>query len=320
MNTNDRIGSHRRVEEVEYILRTLAEGIPDIFPEPLAVKYPIIFIIGCARSGTTLVSQYLSKLGSFCYPTNFISRFYFSPYVGALLQKLMFDLDVKGELFGSLKDRGDFRSNLGKTTGALAPNEFWYYWRRFFKFGDIQRLSAEELARIDINAFVRGLNAIQTVFDKPMFLKGMIANWHIPFLAEHIPSSYFIVVKREVVYNAQSLYFARQKFFGNVNKWYSFKPEEYELLRSKDPLEQVVGQVIYTNRAIDQGTKLIPDERVIELKYEDFCQNPLDVIRLLEGKFSVEVDYWDALFKDSNSRKLDMDKWSVLNDLVARYL
>lgn len=305
---------------MESILATLAARVPDYCPENLNEDHPIIFIMGCARSGTTLVSQYLARSREFCYPTNFISRFYYAPYIGALLQRLMFDLDVKGELFGSLKDRSDFRSSLGKTAGALAPNEFWYYWRRFFKFGDIQRLSAEELARIDINAFVRGLNAIQTVFDKPMFLKGMIANWHIPFLAEHIPSSYFVVVKREVVYNAQSLYFARQKFFGDVNKWYSFKPEEYELLRSKDPLEQVVGQVIYTNRAIDQGTKGIPGERVIELKYEDFCQNPLDVIRLLEDKLSVRVDYWDASFKDSNFRKLDMDKWSVLNDLVSRYL
>ena len=131
---------------MESILATLAARVPDYCPENLNEDHPIIFIMGCARSGTTLVSQYLARSREFCYPTNFISRFYYAPYIGALLQRLMFDLDTKGELFGSFKEAVDFKSVLGKTKAASSPNEFWYYWRRFFKFGEIQKLDDAQLA------------------------------------------------------------------------------------------------------------------------------------------------------------------------------
>lgn len=320
MNTNERTEAHRRIEEVECILHTLADAIPDVTPEVLNVRHPIVFIMGCARSGTTLVSQFLAKTGAFCYPTNFISRFYFAPYIGALLQRLMFDLDAKGELFGYVKEMGEFESVLGKTRGPLSPNEFWYFWRRFFKFGEIQLLDDSELARVDVEAFVRGLRGIQTVFDKPIFLKGMIANWHIPYLAQHVPNSYFIIVERDLLFNAQSLYLARREYFDNVEKWYSFKPAEYPLLKNKTPFEQVAGQVKYTNDAIDKGVRMVSEDRVIRVRYEQFCERQSEFVEELNKKCSLNLVDLGVSFPNANVRKLDTDDWERLQNAAKRYL
>lgn len=304
---------------MESILATLAARVPDYCPENLNEDHPIIFIMGCARSGTTLVSQYLARSCEFCYPTNFISRFYYAPYIGALLQRLMFDLDTKGELFGSCKEVGDFKSVLGKTKAASSPNEFWYYWRRFFKFGEIQKLDDAQLSKVDAKAFVSGLRSIQTVFDKPIFLKGMIANWHIPYLAKLIPNSYFIIVKRDLLFNAQSLYVARSEYFDDVERWYSFKPVEYPILKEKTPLEQVVGQVKYTNDAIDRGIRSLSDDRVITVQYEEFCDRQSQFVEQLNRKCSLQVKDMELSFPNANIQKLNRDDWGTLYEVVKRY-
>lgn len=298
----------------------LARILPDKGASELTPKHPIIFILGCARSGTTLLSQYLSQFDQLCYPTNFISRFYYSPYVGSLLQKLMFDLDSKGELFGRMKREANFTSDLGKTSGPLAPSEFWYYWRRFFKFGEIQKVSYGELDEVDKESFINGLLSIQSVFNKPMFLKGMIMNWNIPFISKSFINSYFIFVTRDVVYNAQSLLLARERFFGDPASWYSFKPEEYHVLKGMDPLEQVVGQVHFTNKAINEGLLDISSERVIRLTYEDFCANPLMICESMKSKWSLHLaQQFQSSFKSSNVRVLDVARWNRLNEYAAKY-
>ena len=61
----------------------------------------------------------------------------------------------------------------------------------FFSFGGTQELDISALNKIDRDGFIRELRAFQAVEDKPLILKGMILNWHIPFLADLYPESYF---------------------------------------------------------------------------------------------------------------------------------
>lgn len=319
MENSLRKKEHQRAGEVEAILKRLEDLIPDKYPQEIIADHPVFFIMGCARSGTTLVTQYLSQHREFCYPSNFISRFYYAPYVGSMLQKLMFDLDSRDELFGFIKERGGFSSNLGKTKGPLAPNEFWYYWRRFLKFGEIQKLEPEQIEDIDKVSFANGLLSIQSVFEKPMFLKGMIANWHIPLLAEVFPNSYFIYVKRDLAFNSQSLLLARERFFGNVDAWYSFKPEEYYELKKLSPVEQVVGQVFYTNRAIDEGLRGLSGKRIIEVKYEEFCENPAKLIDDAVNASGISITGQEMKFGASNNSGVDKKIWHQIERIASGY-
>src|SRR4249919_71291 len=119
--------------------RLLAE-LNDALPAAQAVlsvdtedRHAKVFLLGAMRSGTTLYMQWLASTGQFAYPSNLLSRFYGAPLVGAKLQQLLTDpaYNFRNEIL-DFNAPLDFRSENGKTTGALAPNEFWYFWRRFF--------------------------------------------------------------------------------------------------------------------------------------------------------------------------------------------
>ncbi|MBI5101818.1 MAG: sulfotransferase [Nitrospirae bacterium] len=248
-------------------------------------KYPLILIMGCPRSGTTLFLQWLASLGHFCYPTNILSRFYGAPYIGAKIQLMLTKHDFNNEIF-DFNETVPFSSRLGKTKGALAPNEFWYFWRRFFNYGEIQILEADALKTVDHETFVSELAAMESVFDKPCAMKGMIANWNIPFLANILEKVLFVHIKRRPFYNIQSLLNARLDYYGSFDGWYSFKPPEYESLKDLTPYEQVSGQIYYTNEAIEKGLEKVGASRVLTVDYEEFCESPERFFEAIRSKLS----------------------------------
>ena len=260
------------LKDINFLFSRIEKSVLPKFKKP---KYPIIFIQGVGRSGTTLLMQWLANSGCFSYPTNFLSRFYGAPYIGAKIQQLIFDkkYNFNNELY-NFTEKIEYSSNLGKTKGALAPNEFWYFWRRFFKFDEIQILSKEQEKEVDKDTFISEIAAIEEVFKKPFVMKGMIVNWNLPFISKISDNIFFIHIKREPIYNIRSLLSARKKYFGNEEIWYSFKPPEYKILESLSPEEQVAGQIFFTNKAISEGLGKINQKRWIEIDYELFCEQP----------------------------------------------
>lgn len=247
---------------------------------------PIILIMGCARSGSTLLLQWLASSGLFSYPSNLIARFYKNPYLGIRTQQALLEFDPLNQL-GFKETKLDFSSSLGKTNGALGPSEYWYYWRTFFKFeNDTQLLTQDQLNKVDGNIFIKKLLAFEQLTNKPLALKGMLLNWHIPYLYSLNQKFIFINVNRDPFLNAQSLLLAREKFFGDRNKWYSFKPEEYNTLKDENPLTQVAGQVLFTRKAISKGLSQIPQKNVLNIEYADFCSNPKEFLDVMAVKFN----------------------------------
>lgn len=325
MEDNQRSKQHARNPETENVLQELSSLLEGVGKErKFTTELPVIFIVGCARSGTTVLTQYLATTSDFCYPTNFISRFYFNPYLGALLQRLMFDLDTKGELFGGVERKHlDLFSNLGKTKGALSPNEFWYYWRRFFRFSEIQKLQDSDIKCVDRAGFVNGISAIQQVFQKPIFMKAMILNWNILLLHEMVPNSYFVFVERDLAHNAYSLLRARKEFYNDAEKWYSFKPVEYDEIKRKSPQHQVVDQVYFTNRAIREGLDSLPVGRHIKITYEEFCSNPrgflLNLYQLLNLNNPSTMCASDFKILNTNSsNSYEQAEWEGINQYAKR--
>jgi hypothetical protein len=262
----------RLLAEINSYLAPVEQRLAENFHQP---RYPVLFLAGCPRSGTTLFMQWLANLGCFAYPTNFLSRFYAAPYLGAKLQQLILDerYNFNNELF-DFSTRIDYLSENGKTIGALAPNEYWYFWRRFFPYKEIHYLAESELMRVAIDQFAAELAALEAVFDKPLAMKAMIANLNLPFLASHVPQAVFVVMQRDPLFNIQSLLEARVRQLGSREPWYSFKPPEYPQLKSLSPIEQVAGQVYYLQLGIDTGLAQIDPNRFLRLEYLDFCLAP----------------------------------------------
>ena len=133
--------------------------------------FPLIFILGPHRSGSTLLMQWFANTGLFAYPTNLLSRFYNAPIIGAKIQLLLTDerYNFRDELKEFTKSKVDMSSENGKTKGVLAPNEFWYFWRRFLPFKEFDYIATEELLKTsDITTMTAEFAGMMNVFQKPM--------------------------------------------------------------------------------------------------------------------------------------------------------
>lgn len=268
-----------RVSDLEALLTELNNnlaGVNETYLQDAEERHSKIFVMGALRSGTTLFTQWLANTGLSAYPTNMLSRFFGAPLVGARIQQLLTDprYNFRDEIL-DFNSGVNFSSENGKTRGALAPNEFWYFWRRFLPFADLDYLPPNELrAQGDLPRLREELNALANIFDKPFAMKAMIMNQNIAELAEQFDKPLFVWVHRDPVYNIQSALEARKRQYGDINTWYSFKIREYPQLKELDPLDSVAGQIAAINNAVAAGLAALPEHKKLVVEYEDFCRRP----------------------------------------------
>lgn len=255
----------------------------------LGPEHPLVFIMGPLRSGTTLFMQFLANSGIVAYPTNLLSRFYGAPAIGAQIQLLLTDrrYNFRNEI-PDFESSISFDSENGKTSGTLEPNEFWYFWRRFLPFQELDWLSDEELFRVvDQAKLVNELTTLTRVLDKPFALKGMILNYNIPFLDAIFKNALFVQIRRDLVTNVASVLDARKRQLGDEDQWYSFKIPEYPQLQGLDPVTQCAGQVHFIDKAVTHGMGTLDQSRKLVVQYEDFCTNPGLVFSQLVAKLGI---------------------------------
>ncbi len=275
----NRTEEYARSSTLEDLLKELNDNLASAnghYLKALDERFSTIFLVGTHRSGSTLFLQWLSKAGLVAYPSNLLSRFYGAPLVGAKIQQLLTDprYNFRDEIL-DFNSNLNFSSDNGKTKGALAPNEFWYFWRRFLPFDELDYLPTDKLTqKANLSGLRDELNALANIFEKPFALKAMIMNQNIPELAEQFDKPLFIWIRRDPIFNIQSALEARKRQYGDIDTWYSFKIKEYPLLKDLDPLESVAGQIAAINRSVEQGIAVLPDHKKLVIQYEDFCERP----------------------------------------------
>lgn len=275
----NRTRNYARVSALEALLKELNANLAtanEKYLEDSEERFSKIFLVGPHRSGSTLFMQWLAASGLVAYPTNLLSRFFGAPLVGAKIQQLLTHprYNFRDEIL-DFNSEVTFSSDNGKTKGALAPNEFWYFWRRFLPFEDLDYMAAADLEQKANLAGLRNeLNALANIFEKPFAMKAMIMNQNIAELADQFDKPLFIWIRRDPVFNIQSALEARQRQYGDINTWYSFRIKEYPHLKHLDPLNSVAGQIAAINHSVEQGISDLPDHKKLVVQYEDFCQNP----------------------------------------------
>jgi hypothetical protein len=304
--------------ELKALLEPVDAEISRHFERP---QWPPLFLVGSPRSGTTFIFQLLNATAQFAVPTNLLSRFYYAPYLGARIQQLLADknYDYNHEM-GDLGGREDFKSDLGKTSGPLAPSEFSYFWRRFIPNYDPEYLSPAKEQLIDGQGLASGLAALESVMQKPLALKAFIIQYNLPKLYEIFSSAIFIRLHRDVMYIMQSLYEARMAFYNTLDIWWSVKPREFSELQHMDPYRQIAGQVFYTERALDLGLADIPAANQILIQYTDVCQNPNGFYLQLREKYKASgIELADSVrlpsaFTPSNKNRIPAAEIKKLMD------
>ncbi|WP_223123686.1 sulfotransferase [Pseudomonas fluorescens] len=293
--SDNRMSKFRRNELLEKLLTELNADLQA--SEQALIKQqalgntprPLILVMGPLRSGTTLFMQWLANTGLVAYPTNLLSRFYQAPIIGAKVQLLLTDprFDFRGEL-SEFAQQAEYRSENGKTKGVLAPNEFWYFWRRFLAEPGRDVWSDEELKQsMDTQTLLSELSGIMEVFQKPFAAKGMLFNYNIPFLDSVFDKVLFVHIVRDEVANAESVLEARKRQLGDESRWYSFDIPEKDQLMHLSPSEQALGQVRAINQAVEAGLAKVAEPRKMVVQYEDFCRSPVTYFEALMSKLGI---------------------------------
>lgn len=271
-----------RNERLDRLLAETADALAPaeaklVAAAPDDTRFPLVLVVGPPRSGTTLLTQWLAASGAFFVPTNLLARFSLAPAVGARVQAILTDprFAFGDELFDlAARGTGGFESAIGKTRGALAPNEFAFFWRRFLRTSEIAPLGADGVARADWDGLRRTVASMESVAERPVAMKGMFVQYDLAHVARLLPHAFFLRVRRDPVANALALLAARERYHGDRRVWYSARPAGAETLRDAPPEDQVAGQVVLTERAIDAGLAAAGAGRSLELGYESFCADP----------------------------------------------
>ena len=273
------------LEQAEIKLLEKSSANPSILPN--------MVLIGCPRAGSTLFTQWAASLEIFSYPSNFLSRFFKAPGIGALIYQILTKPDYQyNNEFSDINHKLDFKSSIGKTQGLKSPHEFWYFWRQFHSFPSVPISENRFAAEFDFQTFYKEINLLQSIFDKPFFIKGKIINPYISCFSQNDSRLLFIHLYRDLLATARSLLVAREKWNGNTEAWFSWKPREYDLIKNMDVYHQVAGQVYFIEKEILSKKEGLGDN-YIPVSYESFCQAP----KKIYDQFVEKINQLDPSYK-----------------------
>lgn len=286
--------------------------------------YPTIFIIGSPRTGSTLFTQWLASQQTMAYPTNFISRFYSNPLIGAQIQEMIFnDKYNYANEFKDVRPNYDFKSNYGKTEGILAPHEFWFFWKRFFDF-KINVSGIEEFKNnFKYNQFNYEINRVKEFYQKPFFMKAKIINYYLEPFIQKTQNSFFIFLRRDKLETAQSILIARKNWTGDKENWFSWKPRNYDYLKKLTPIEQCIAQHYQVEKEIIQALSKNKTD-YLEIWYEDFCNSPKLIYDKIHEKIRLHLkeDYsypvYNGIESFSVSKKLSIKEKNDINSTYQK--
>lgn len=309
---------YKKKEEDELFLKKFNLALEELEKEYARYqnksKQPILFICGPPRSGTTLLTQVFAHSGLFNYADNFIARFWRAPFVGLYIEKLI-------RLRETLSHSGlTFQSDLGRTTGILDPHEFTYFWRYWLKHdGEIDVIPLTKLSEIDLNGLRNEINAMLSIYEKPIFFKTYITLINPLILYKIFHNAYFIIFKRNLLANALSIFSAREEYFGDRNKWWSIKPSTYYILKDLSPEEQIIGQLTGIYSDIDNQIKNFP-EKTMNISYEDLARNPLEVLKKISLFLNIK-DFNEIIMKNHLPEKfnIDIETDKFTSDQIERF-
>jgi hypothetical protein len=175
-----------------------------------------------------------------------------------------------------------FNSRFGETNGTWGPNEaadFWYQW---FPSGKNIYVNEGEISKDILHDIRKKIIGLIRMSKKPFLFKNLHNSMRILPLRKALPESLFIVCYRNPVDIAQSILQCREKNLGSRSSWWSVPPREYNEIKNKPPLQQVVEQAYYIYRQIEKDLSIGDMECVFNLHYSDLCNRPSQTMRAIK--------------------------------------
>jgi len=285
------------------------------------VKKDPIFIVGCPRSGTTILYKLLAGHPDLSWISLYTNKFPSHP--GLSFFSKIFDVPFMGDKLWN---------NMGKFN-LPRPVEGWNTWEYISEtFSRMEPVTEEDITSEDENSFHSYIEKLKKFQMKERFLGKYARPAKIRYLSEIFPNSVFIHIMRDGRAVSNSLInkgwmdgVDHPKYFGDVKddlvkEWKKYDKSVYALaaVRWKFAMDEIE----------KQKTK-IQKNRLFELSYEQLAEEKNSVMKEiiefsgleLDKKFLKRLDY----FKVENRNWKWKEKWDnkekvIVEDILDEYL
>ena len=281
-----RLGRYAADEAFEALLRRgndhlapLEEELVRHAPRPAA---PFVVLCGAPRSGTTLLAQLLARSRAFDYVSNFTARFWKAPYFASLLEQR---IGLKQALFPNR-----IESEYGVTPQPNEPHEFGFFWNSWLRYeGDTHRIALRDMEPNRIDGLRSELWRLSSLSSLPFLIKNNIVGLNAAAAMRVLGDVRFVVVRRDPLFTAQSIYLAREEMLGSADPFWSLRPSGYAAMRSLDAPEQIAHQLagIYEDIRCDLAEIGAPH---VEIGYESLCRDPVAAVETVGRLAETPID------------------------------
>lgn len=256
-----------------------------IFERKLVASYnqpswPPIFIVGCPRSGTTVVYQSLIQSFRVSYFSNLMAIFFDFPATIAGFSSRL----------GGFTPPPSFNSVLGSTKGWRSPNQGNRIWCRWFH-REGGRTVVPEWTNKTRQEIAGTIATIESTSGLPFINKWPALSTLIPRLVETFPTAVFICVRRDPLQTAQSILKARLDSTGDPNKPISRDSSCHSNFKHENYIDHVCSRVFGYNRDIDTSQQALGSERFFDVSYEEFCSKPRIVVEEVRQWYKNKTGY-----------------------------
>jgi len=263
------------------------------------MRYPIVFVVGIHRTGSTFVSQALADELAFAPLGNYASIF---PRSKIIIHKLL-----KG-FYKTKKTKRDkkHKSYYGISRGFFSIGdcyEIWDKWMGKDHYNKPNNLTTQKKKKMA--DYFRWL---QYSWNGPVITKNNRNSLLIKTIHESIPNAFFILVQRNPEDVIQSTMQASRDFFGDDKIIWGLKPEiSFSIDNYKDKLDAYCHQYLDLEEVIHNELHSIPEEDYHVVQYEKFCENPEETYAAISDKLTLKYNI-PLLKRDNTSSSYQSSK------------
>lgn len=276
-------------------------------------RFPVVFIVGAPRSGSTIMYQVMTRYLDVSYIDNFVNLARECTITGFTLSRKLF-----GQPHHSLESRYGDTSH----QGLHAPNEglFWYRWLPI----DKHHVSSSDLDERQTDEMRSTFRTVLNKFSRPFVVKNLTFSMRLGLIHDMFPDAKLIHVTRNPVFMAQSILLARKKLGIPEGEIWSTKPGNEDELVQADENEMVVRQIYEIEKEIHRRKALFLPGRYLNIRYEDFLKNPWETNNVIATYIKCEVrkrTVEDELagIRNGNVKRIADRDFSQLGQLVNKF-
>lgn len=265
--------------------RALSAAAGPVHPAvPDAARLFAVFVVGAPRSGTTLLSQLLSRHLEVGYVDNVIARFWMRPSAGIALSRSLLGPDARSKI--------TLESRHGSTSTPEGPHEFGYFWRRWLSLDSrtSHHPASDPHVATDVAGLGRALREeLLGQFGLPTIFKNPICGLHAPTIAAAHPRSMFIHIVRDRTATCASILRSRVERVGSHSSWWSLKPSGFNRIAAiGDSARQVVAQVDACRAEIDEAIAA-SGAASLKVGYEAVCSDPAAALTTIAERIGAKT-------------------------------